>query len=199
MFLVPLATVVPASAASAAPALLKVKSGDATFCLDPQAHQALDTAGIDMTAGAPAQLLTTRPQPCVTTHVSEGAVSLGLTGGDFPFNGAITFTRAADGARVEFSDIRVTFAVPSTVSAVVDGNTADPIILLSFIPLPGNIMTDGSYLIAHDVPLNLTDDGEKALAAAFGDSPVRTGDPLFIGTGHGQLDAGVLPLAPVLG
>lgn len=126
-------------------------------------------------------------------------MTLGLTGGDFPFHGTITFTRSEDQARVTFSDIKVTFAVPSTVSAVVDGNTADPITVLSFIPMPGNIMTDGRYLIAHDVPLNLTDAGTRALAAAFGDSPVASGTPLFMGTGHGELETGVLPVPPVLG
>jgi len=71
--------------------------------------------------------------------------------------------------------------------------------LLTFIPLPGNIMTDGQYLIAHDVPLNLTDDGAHAFAAAFGTSPVASGKPLFVGTGYGQLEAGLLPVVPGLG
>jgi hypothetical protein len=200
--LVPLAVVTLPGVAYAvlgSPALLKIKSGDATFCLEAQAGQVLEAGGIGMSAGAPAQLLTTGPQPCVTTHVTDGAVSLGLTGGAFPFNGAITFTRSADQAKITFSDIKVTFAVPSTVSAVVDGNTADPITVLSFIPMPGNIMTDGRYLIAHDVPLNLTAAGARALASAFGDSPVASGAPLFMGTGQGQLEAGLLPTLPVLG
>ncbi len=200
-----LAVVVPAGTVSAnaaglgTPALLKVKSGTADFCLDPQARPALDTAGIGMSVGAPAQMVTTGPQPCATTYVTEGAVSLGLTGGNFPFRGTITFTRSSDNARITFSDIAVTFAVPSTVSVVVNGNTAKPITLLTFIPLPGNIMTDGQYLIAHDVPLNLTDDGAHAFAAAFGTSPVASGKPLFVGTGYGQLEAGLLPVVPGLG
>jgi hypothetical protein len=179
--------------------LLKVKAGTANFCLDPLVQQALDETGISMSAGAPAQLITTGPQQCVTTHVTEGAVSLGLTGGDFPFPGTITFTRSTDGARITFSDIAVTFAVPSTVSAVVDGNTTDPVTLLTFVPLPGNIMTDGRYLIAHDVPLNLTDDGARVIATTFGASPVPSGKPLFVGTGYGELEAGELPLLPSLG
>jgi hypothetical protein len=193
------ATVVPSGTAAAVPALVKVKAGTANFCLDPLAQQALDETGISMSAGAPAQLVTTGPQPCVTTHVTEGAVSLGLTGGDFPFRGTITFTRSTDGARIIFSDITVTFAVPSTVSAVVDGNTTDPVTLLTFVPLPGNIMTDGRYLIAHDVPLNLTDDGAHAIATTFGASPVPSGRSLFVGTGYGELEAGELPLLPSLG
>jgi hypothetical protein len=59
--------------------LLKVKSGTANLCLEPQAAEALAKAGISMSAGAPAQLVTAGPQPCVTTHVTEGTVSLGLT------------------------------------------------------------------------------------------------------------------------
>ncbi len=194
-----LAAIVPASAATATPALLKVKSGTANFCLTAEATQALTDAGVEMTAGAPAQLVTTGPQQCVTTHVTEGAVSLGLTGGDFPFHGTITFTRSADNTRIMFSDIKVTFAVPSTATAVVDGNTADPITLLTFLPLPGNIMTDGRYLIAHDVPLNLTAAGAGAFATAFGTSPVASGTPLYLGTGYGELEAGALPLLTALG
>ena len=186
---------VPALAVPAGPALLKVTSGTATFCLDPQARQALDDAGIAMSAGAPAQLLTVGPQPCVTTYVDEGAVSLGLTGGDFPFDGSIVFTRASDAAAVTFTEIGVTFGVPGTVTAKAD--SAAPITLLDFIVLPGNIMTDGRYLIAHDVPLNLTAAGVDAFATAFGDSPVETGESLFSGTGHGYLEAGTL--LPALG
>ena len=189
----------PAGAATATPALLKVKSGTANFCLDPQAAQALTDAGVEMTAGTPAQLVTTGPQPCVTTHVTEGAVSLGLTGGDFPFRGTITFTRPADNARITFGDIKVTFAVPSTTTAAVDGNTAAPITLLTFVPLPGDIMTDGRYLMAHDVPLNLTADGATAFATTFGTSPIASGTPLYIGTGYGELEAGALPLLSTLG
>jgi len=195
-------SLVPATAAAAAPAvpaLLNVKAGTATFCLEPQARQALDAAGITMSAGAPAQLVTVGPQPCATTHVTEGAIALGLTGGEFPFRGTITFTRAADNAHVTFSEMGVTFGVPSTVTAKVDENAANPVTLLTFVPLPGNIMTDGRYLIAHDVPLNLTDDGANAFAAAFSTSPVASGKPLFIGTGHGELEIGELPLLPALG
>lgn len=191
---------VPAHAAGlSSDALLKVKSGNANLCLDPQAQQALTTAGIGMSVGAPAQLLTTGPQPCATAYVSEGAVSLGLTGGNFPFHGTIGFMRASDGARLTLSDISVTFAVPSTVSAVVNGDTANPITLLSFVPLPNEIMTDGQYLIAHDVPLMLTDAGARAFATVFGTSPVSSGKTLFVGTGSGQLEAGTLPLVPALG
>jgi hypothetical protein len=193
-----IAIFVSAGTAAAVPALLKVKAGTANFCLDPRAQTAFDDAGISMSAGAPAQLITTGPQPCVTTHVTEGAVSLGLTGGDFPFRGTITFTRAVDNTQITFSDIAVTFAVPSTVTAVVNGNTADPITLLTFVPLPGNIMTDGRYLIAHDVPLNLTTDGKDAFVSAFGASPVESGQPLFVGTGYGELEASELPLVPNL-
>jgi hypothetical protein len=199
MLVVLLAVLVPTGpAASAAPALLNVKKGTANFCLDPEAQKAFDAAGISMTAGAPAQLVTTGPQPCVTTHVTEGAVSLGLTGGNFPFPGTIIFTRAEDNKQITFSDIAVTFAVPSTTTAVVDGNTADPITMLTFVPLPGNIMTDGRYLIAHDVPLNLTTEGADSFTTTFGASPVVSGKPLFIGTGYGELEAGELPLVPSL-
>jgi hypothetical protein len=182
-----------------APDLLKVKAGNANFCLDRLAQKAFDADGISMSAGAPAQLVTTGPQPCATTHVTEGAVSLGLSDGSFPFRGTITFARASEDARITFSDISVTFGVPSTVTAVVDGNTKNPITLLKFTPLPGNIMTDGTYLIAHDVPLNLTDEGANALTTTFGRSPVSRGKPLFVGTGYGELEAGGLPLPGVFG
>jgi hypothetical protein len=181
-----------------APDLLKIKAGTANFCLDQLAQQAFDADGITMSAGAPAQLVTTGPQPCVTTHVTEGAVSLGLSDGNFPFRGTITFARASDNARITFSEISVTFGLPSTVTAVVDGNTTDPITLLEFTLLPGNLMTDGTYLVAHDVPLNLTGDGANALATAFGVSPVSSGKPLFVGTGYGELEAGELPLPTIL-
>jgi hypothetical protein len=193
-----LAVVVQAGNATATPGLLKAKNGTANFCLDPQARQALDAAGITMSAGAPAQLVTTGPQPCVTTHVTEGEISLGLTEGTFPFRGAITFSRTTDNTQVTFGDIAVTFAVPSSATAVVDGNTAAPITLLAFLPLPGNIMTDGRFLIAHDVPLNLAADGTNAFTTAFGASPVATGSPLFVGTGYGELEVDGLPL-PVIG
>lgn len=60
LFLMPLAVVLPgvASATLSSSAMLKVKSGDATFCLEPQAQQVLDATGIAMSADAPAQLLT---------------------------------------------------------------------------------------------------------------------------------------------
>ncbi len=151
-----LSTGTASSAPSALPPLLKVRSGTANFCLDPAAQTALDAAQVGMSAGAPAELVSTAPQPCVTTHVTEGAITLGLTDGKFPFHGTITFTRAADQAAITLSDIKVTFAVPSTATAVVNGDTAHPVTLLTFVPLPGNIMTDGRFLIAHDVPLNLT-------------------------------------------
>jgi hypothetical protein len=178
----------------AAAPLLKVKSGTANFCLDASAQSGLDAGGIGMSAGAPAQLVTTAPQPCVTTHVAEGAVSLGLTDGNFPFHGAITFTRTSDQAKITFSELKVTFSALSSATAVVNGDTAHPITLLTFIPLPGNIITDGRFLIAHDVPLNLTPDGMAAFAKAFGTSPVGSGKALFIGTGYGELDSGLLPL-----
>jgi hypothetical protein len=197
---VSLTAVLSTGAASAArstlPPLLKIKSGTANFCLDPAAQTALDMAGIGMSAGAPAQLVSTAPQPCATTHVTEGAVTLGLTDGSFPFHGTITFTRATDQAAITFSDIMVTFAVPSTATAVVNGDTAHPVTWLTFIPLPGNLMTDGRFLFGHDVPLNLTPDGAAAFAKAFGTSPVPAGQPLFAGTGYGELEAGLLPLAP---
>jgi hypothetical protein len=181
------------------PDLLEVKAGTANFCLDPLAQQALQARGIRISAGSPAQLVTTGPQPCVTTHVTEGAVSLGLTDGRFPFHGTISFIRASDRSKITFSDISVTFGLPGTVTAAVDGDTADRITLLRFTVLPGNIMTDGTYLIAHDVPLNLTDEGAKALATAFGTSPVSSGKPLFVGTGYGELEVGGLPLPTNLG
>lgn len=187
----------PASA-STLPPLLKVKSGTANLCLGPAAQSALDTAHIGMSTGAPAQLVSTAPQPCATTHVTEGAITLGLTDGSFPFHGTITFTRAADRAALTFSDITVTFAVPSTATAVVNGDTAHPITWLTFIPLPGNIMTDGRYLIAHDVPLNLTPAGATAFTNTFGTTPLPAGQPLFLGTGYGELETGLLPLVPGL-
>jgi hypothetical protein len=52
-------------------------------------------------------------------------------------------------------------------------------------------MTDGSYLIAHDVPLNLTRDGSDAFAKVFGSSPVANGKPLFLGAGYGKLEVGL--------
>jgi hypothetical protein len=183
-----LAIVVLTAHATATPGSLKAKNGTATFCLDPRAQQALHAAGITMSAGAPAQLLTTGPQPCVTTHVEEGEISLGLTDATFPFHGAITFSRSTDGSQVTFSDIAVTFDLPSTVKAAVDGNTAAPVTMLTFTPRPGNIMTNGSYLLAHHVPLNLTADGANAFTAAFGASPVATGSPLFIGTVYVEAD-----------
>jgi hypothetical protein len=175
------------SAPSLLPALLKIKAGTANFCLDPAAQSNLGAIGLS--AGAPAQLITTAPQPCVTTHVTEGAVTLGLTDGDFPFHGTITFTRAADQAKITFSEIKVTFGVLGSATAVVDGDAAHPITLLTFTAPLTSIMTDGRYLIAHDVPLNLTADGAAAFAKAFGTSPVAGGKPLFIGTGYGQLEA----------
>ena len=186
----------PASAAPAAlPPLLKVKSGTANLCLDPAAQASLGTAQVGMSVGAPAQLVSTAPQPCASTHVTEGAVTLGLTDGNFPFHGTITFTRSTDQAAITFSDIKVTFAVLGTVTAVAGGDTAHPITLLTFIPLPGDIVTDGRFLIAHDVPLNLTPDGAAAFAGVFSASPVPAGKALFIGTGYGQLESGI----PLLG
>lgn len=52
--------------ASATPGLLKAKNGTATFCLDTQVRKTLHTAGITMSAGASAQLLTT-----VRNHASR--------------------------------------------------------------------------------------------------------------------------------
>jgi hypothetical protein len=117
---------------------------------------------------------------------------------NFPFHSTISFARTSDSAQLTLSDISVTFAVPSTVSAVVDGDTAHPITLLSFVPLPGEIMTDGHYLIAHDFPLILTDAGACAFATVFGTNPVPERKALFIGTESGQLEVGA-PLVPALG
>ncbi len=176
------------------PPLLKIKSGTANFCLDPSAQSGLNAGGIGMSAGAPAQLVTTAAQPCVTTHVAEGAVSLGLTDGNFPFHGSITFTRTSDQAKITFSEIKVTFSALSSATAVVDGDTAHPVTLLTFILPPGKIMTDGRFLMAHDVPLTLTPAGAAAFAKTFGTSPVGSGTALFIGTGYGELEPGILPL-----
>lgn len=192
-----LAVVVPASHATATSGLLKAKNGTATFCLEPQARQTLDAVGITMSAGAPAQLLTTGQQPCVTTHVREGEISLGFSDATFPFHGAISFSRSTDGKRATFRDIAVTFALPSSVKAVVDGHTAAPVTVLTFTPRPGNIMTNGSNLIAHHVPLTLTADGANAFTAAFGASPVATGSPLLTGTMY--VEAHGIPLRVVGG
>jgi hypothetical protein len=54
---------------------LKVKDGTADFCLDPLARTGFDTASISMSADAPAQLVTTGPQPCATTQVTVGAIA----------------------------------------------------------------------------------------------------------------------------
>lgn len=67
----------PASAGTLPP-LLKIKSGTANFCLAPAAKTALDTAGIGMSAGAPAQLLSTAPSrapPPMSTRARSPSAS----------------------------------------------------------------------------------------------------------------------------
>lgn len=79
-------------------------------------------------------------------HDPEGEISLGPTEGTFPFRSAITFTRFADNTKVTFSDIAV--ASPCRAPRPPrpprsTGTPQPPITLLTFLPLPGNIMTDG--------------------------------------------------------
>lgn len=54
-------------------------------------------------------------------------------------------------------------------------------------------MTDGRFLFGHDVPLNLTPAGATAFADTFGTSPLPAGQPLFLGTGYGELEPALLP------
>ncbi|MEU7146785.1 hypothetical protein [Streptomyces sp. NPDC045470] len=179
----------PAHAAPQAPrdASVRVGTGTADFCLTPGATRALATAGIRLTAIAPAKLTGPTGRRCVSAPVAGGAFDPRFTSGHLTFRGGFDFVRK-DKRHLKVDSLRADLAT-SRVTANVGGSKAHRTDFLAFRVDRNRVKVGGGQVRAQ-FPFTLTERGVGAFRGAFqGRSPLAAGQRVFDGDGTVRLAA----------
>lgn len=179
----------PAHAAPQAPrdTSVRVGTGTADFCLTPGATRALATAGIRLTAIAPAKLTGPTGRRCVSAPVAGGAFDPRFTSGHLTFRGGFDFVRK-DKRHLKVDSLRADLAT-SRVTANVGGSKAHRTDFLAFRVDRNRVKVGGGQVRAQ-LPFTLTERGVGAFRGAFqGRSPLAAGQRVFDGDGTVRLAA----------
>lgn len=176
----------PAHAAPQAPrdTSVRVGTGTADFCLAPGATRALATAGIRLTAVAPAKLTGPAGRRCVSAPIAGGAFDLRAGSGHLTFRGGFDFVRK-DKRHLKIDSLRADLAT-SRVTANVGGSKAHRTDFLAFRVDRNRVKVGGGQVRAQ-LPFTLTQRGVDAFRGAFGRSPLAAGQRVFDGDGTARL------------